>query len=102
MFTLEGREQTLYSPVAALISAVCVVAICMAAPQFSLTGLRTAKWRFTLESAAVGLGLAGLAILWVHYAMERLHFPGGVEVTITDELGLGWALAPDWSVSGDL
>lgn len=87
----EGREQTLLLPVASLVSAVLVVAICWASPGYSFSGMRSAAGRFFGEMLCVWVVVAGLAILWVRILIRAYDLGDGFDSILT-ELGLGWSL----------
>ncbi len=91
LFTSLGREQVLLEPIAALISAIVVVAICWAAPSYSFSGLRSAASKFYVEMLGVWILLTSMAILWTNYIVSTDKY-GDFEIDTTSELGLGWAL----------
>ncbi len=91
LFTLEGREQVLMEPVAALASSILVVALCWAASSYSFSGLRAAAARFYGEMLGVTVVTTGLAVLWVNFLIRNLPMLEDTPL-VTEELGLGWAL----------
>ncbi len=92
LFLFSGQKQLYSLPIAELISAVLVVAICFSMPRYTLSGLRSTSSRYYLEA----LGVAALALLVVFPYSEGLTKWLELEDDGTMEafggLGLGWAL----------
>ena len=90
--TTEGREQALAWPIASLISALLITAICLGMARYSLSGLRNTAGRFYAEVLGVTAVTVGLAILWSNWVLDILDENDSSFGVVFDELGFGWAI----------